>query len=61
MPVLQSIRIPVDSILKNIAYCSAQVHPHVIRFREAFLTDNYLAIAMEYARGGDLYRYVSHT
>lgn len=36
-----------------------QVHPHVIRFIEVFLTKDYLAIAMEYAAGGDLHRLVS--
>lgn len=29
--------------------CSA--HPHIVRFREIFLTPRYLAIAMEYAAG----------
>ncbi len=29
--------------------CSA--HPHIVRFREVFLTPRYLAIAMEYAAG----------
>lgn len=33
-------------------------HPHVIQFKEVFLTDDYLAIAMEYAPGGDLFQYV---
>ena len=29
-----------------------------MRFKECFLTEKYLAIAMEYAAGGDMYRYV---
>lgn len=33
-------------------------HPHVIQFKEVFLTEKYLAIAMEYADQGDLFRYV---
>eukprot|EP00884_Botryococcus_braunii_P002408 jgi/Botrbrau1/12168/Bobra.0186s0076.1 len=49
------------NIEREILNHSSLVHPHVIRFREAFLTDDYLAIAMEYARGGDLYRYISHS
>ena len=32
--------------------------PHVVRFKECFLTADYLAIVMEYAAGGDMYRYV---
>jgi serine/threonine-protein kinase SRK2 len=35
------------------------VHPHVIQFKEVFLTPTHLAIAMEYAPGGDLFSYVS--
>jgi len=33
--------------------------PHVVRFRECFLTEGYLAIAMEFAAGGDMYRFVT--
>ncbi len=33
------------------------VQPHVVRFKECFLTADYLAIAMEYAAGGDMYKY----
>ena len=33
-------------------------HPHVIEFREVFLTDDYICIAMEYAAGGSLFQYV---
>ena len=33
-------------------------HPHVIEFREVFLTDEYICIAMEYASGGSLFQYV---
>lgn len=35
--------------------CSA--HPHIVRFKELFLTPRYLAIVMEYATGGDLFEY----
>ena len=31
-------------------------HPHIIQFKLCFLTDKYLAIAMEYAGGGHLLR-----
>jgi len=33
-------------------------HPNVIQFREVFLTEKYLAIAMEYAPGGDIFQHV---
>jgi serine/threonine protein kinase len=33
-------------------------HPHIVRFREAFLTPRHLAIVMEYASGGDMFEYV---
>eukprot|EP01023_Acetabularia_acetabulum_P003982 TRINITY_DN1166_c0_g2_i1.p1 TRINITY_DN1166_c0_g2~~TRINITY_DN1166_c0_g2_i1.p1 ORF type:complete len:352 (+),score=48.30 TRINITY_DN1166_c0_g2_i1:107-1162(+) len=34
------------------------IHPHVIGFRECFLTQKYLAIVMEYAAGGDMFDFV---
>lgn len=34
------------------------VHPHIVQFKEVFLTDRYLGIAMEYAAGGDMFEYV---
>ena len=34
-------------------------HPHIIGLREVFLTSTHLVLAMEYAAGGDLFRYVS--
>lgn len=33
-------------------------HPHVIQFKEIFLTPTHLAIAMEYAPGGDMFQFV---
>eukprot|EP00210_Caulerpa_lentillifera_P004065 g3878.t1 len=33
-------------------------HPHVIRFHEAFLTEDRLCIVLEYADGGDLQKYL---
>ncbi|DBA91767.1 TPA: hypothetical protein ACH3X1_003357 [Trebouxia sp. C0004] len=32
--------------------------PHIIELREVFLTDDYMAIAMEYAAGGDMFQLV---
>lgn len=34
------------------------VHPHIVQFKEVFLTPHYLAIAMEFASGGDMFEYV---
>lgn len=33
-------------------------HPHVVQFKEIFLTPSHLGIAMEYAPGGDMFQYV---
>lgn len=33
------------------------MHPHVVQFREVFVTRKFLAIAMEYVAGGDLCDY----
>lgn len=33
-------------------------HPHVVQFHEVFLTEQYLAIVMEYADQGDLFLFV---
>jgi serine/threonine-protein kinase SRK2 len=33
-------------------------HPHVIEFKEVFLTTDHIAIVMEYASGGNLFSYV---
>lgn len=34
------------------------VHPHIVQFKEVFLTPSYLCIAMEYAPGGDMFEHV---
>jgi len=34
------------------------IHPHIIQFKEVFLTKEHLCIAMEYAPGGDLFRFI---
>lgn len=36
------------------------LHPHIVQFREVFLTRDHLAIAMEYAAGGDMFQHVTH-
>lgn len=34
------------------------VHPHIVQFKEVFLTAHHLGIAMEFASGGDMFEYV---
>lgn len=34
------------------------LHPHIVQFKEVFLTTDYLAIVMEYAAGGDMFQHV---
>ncbi|KAL4425747.1 hypothetical protein ABPG75_009763 [Micractinium tetrahymenae] len=34
-------------------------HPHIVGLREVFLTKTHLVLAMEYAAGGDLFRYAA--
>lgn len=43
---------------REIINHSNLLHPHVIQFKEVFLTEDYLAIAMEYAAGGDMFQLV---
>lgn len=34
------------------------LHPNIVQLREVFLTSDYLAVAMEYADGGDLSEHI---
>jgi serine/threonine protein kinase len=34
------------------------LHPNIVQLREVFLTADYLAVAMEYADGGDLSEHI---
>ena len=43
---------------REIINHSHLVHPHIVQFKEVFLTTDYLAIAMEYAAGGDMFQHV---
>ncbi|KAK9810659.1 hypothetical protein WJX73_008061 [Symbiochloris irregularis] len=43
---------------REIVNHSQLLHPHVVRFHEVFLTEEYLAIVMEYMDGGDMFAYV---
>lgn len=46
------------NVEREIINHSMLLHPHIIQFQLCFLTDKYLAIAMEYAGGEDLLRCV---
>uniref|UniRef100_A0A7S1SGG6 Protein kinase domain-containing protein n=1 Tax=Tetraselmis chuii TaxID=63592 RepID=A0A7S1SGG6_9CHLO len=43
------------SVEREILNHRSLCHPNIIRFHEVFLMDNYLAIVMEYAAGGELF------
>lgn len=44
------------SCLQNQRMCA--LHPNIVQLREVFLTADYLAVAMEYADGGDLSEHI---
>lgn len=44
------------NVEREIINHSGLMHPHIIEFKICFLTDKYLAIAMEYANGEDMLR-----
>lgn len=52
---LQTCDVPEREIVAHSSFC----HPHVVQFHEVFLTDEYLAIAMEFASGGDLFHHLT--
>lgn len=41
-------------IINHSNFC----HPHIVQFKEVFLTPEHLAIAMEYVPGGDMFQHV---
>jgi hypothetical protein len=45
-------------VLNEILNHRRLVHPHIVQFKELFLTPAHLGIAMEYAAGGDMFEYV---
>lgn len=48
-----------DYVEREILNHQSLRHPHIIAFKEAFLTPTHLAIAMEYAIGGELFEYLT--
>lgn len=45
-------------VQREIIALRSLFHPHVVAFKEVFLTRGHLGIAMEYAAGGDLFKLV---
>lgn len=45
-------------VIREILNHRSLRHPHVVQFYEVFLTNDYLAIVMEYADQGDLFAFV---
>lgn len=45
-------------VAREIVNHSTLLHPHIVQFKEVFLTKDYLAIVMEYVAGGDMFAYV---
>ena len=43
---------------REIVHHSCMVHPHIVAFREAFLTEDHLGIVMEYVNGGNMAQYM---
>ena len=54
---LTSDGLGTPQVEREIINHSVLLHPHIVRFKECFLTPHYLGIAMEYANGGDMYAY----
>ena len=45
-------------VMREVVHHGSLHHPFVVRIREVFLTERYLAIAMDFATGGDLFRHL---
>jgi len=45
-------------VLREIVNHRSLIHPHIVQFKEVFLTKRCLATAMEYCNGGDMLDYV---
>ena len=45
-------------VAREIVHHSGMLHPHIVAFWEVFLTEEHLAIVMEYVNGGDMFQYV---
>ncbi|KAK9816280.1 hypothetical protein WJX74_001869 [Apatococcus lobatus] len=47
-----------EYVLRELLHHRLLLHPHIIQFKEVFLTDDHLAIVMEYADRGDMFHHV---
>jgi serine/threonine-protein kinase SRK2 len=47
-----------DHVRREIVNHRSLCHPFIVQFKEAFVTDTYLGVAMEYVSGGELFNYV---
>ena len=45
-------------VAREILHQGSLMHPFVIKFYSVFLTAKHIAVSMEYAAGGDLFKYV---
>lgn len=45
-------------VKREIVHQSSLKHPFIVSLKEVFLTQTHLAIAMEYAQGGDMFKYI---
>ena len=52
--MMQITRFVGREIINHSNFC----HPHIVQFKEVFLTSDHLAIAMEYVCGGDMFQHV---
>ena len=47
----------VTRLLLLLLTLQACADPHVVRFKNLFLTNSHLAVVLEYVEGGDLFQY----
>jgi len=51
----------VERELLNHQELSASRHPHIVEFREVFLTPSHLCVVMEYVEGENLQQFLANT
>ena len=47
-----------DHVRREIVNHRSLCHPFIVQFKEVFVTDTHLGVAMEYVSGGELFNYV---
>ena len=61
LPSDLTLHVPVQitkHVEREIINHSNFCHPHIVQFKEVFLTPEHLAIAMEFVPGGDMFQHV---